>query len=154
LEKPDPEQSVAAKNEQKLIYLICDAKDRKATVPMRKFCREQGFEVAIPAFEGDANAVRQAHQALMGSCDAVVLFYGAGDEAWKRTTDNELKKMPGYRAGKQLLTTCTYLAAPMTSDKEDLIDMEEPGLINGCDGFSHTLLAELVQAMDANGELD
>ncbi len=58
------------------------------------------LEVALPAFEGDATAVREAHQQLMATCDAVMLFYGAGDEAWKRTIDNELKKMPGYRGGR------------------------------------------------------
>ena len=37
----------------------------------------------------------------------IILFYGAGDEAWKRTIDNELKKMPGYRSGKPLLASYT-----------------------------------------------
>ena len=32
----------------------------KPRVPVRKFCREQGFDVALPAFEGDASAVRKA----------------------------------------------------------------------------------------------
>lgn len=145
LEKPEPkqpeEQAVAA---DKLIYLICNAKDRKATVPVRKFYRGKGFEVAIPAFEGDATAIREAHQQLMINCDAVVLFYGAGDEAWKRTMDNELKKMPGYRGGKPLLAIYTYLADPKTSDKQDLIDMEEPNLINGLEGFSEAEMAAFV----------
>ena len=64
------------------------------------------------------------------------LFYGAGDEAWKRAIDNELKKMAGYRGGKPLPAMYTYLAEPRTSDKEDLIDMEEPGLIDGLGGFA------------------
>ena len=98
---------------------------------MRKFCKQSGFDVALPAFEGDASQVRKTNQQLLASCDAVLLFYGAGDEAWKRTIDNELKKMAGYRAGKPLLARYTYLAEPGTSDKEDLVDMEEPGLING-----------------------
>ena len=29
-----------------------------------------------------------------------MVFYGEGDEAWKRTVDYELKKMPGYRDGQ------------------------------------------------------
>ena len=139
LEKPEPKQpaeQAAAADRAKLIYLICNEKDRKATVPVRKFCRDHGFEVAIPAFEGDATAVREAHQQLLTTCDAVMLFYGAGDEAWKRTIDNELKKMPGYRGGKPLLASYTYLADPKTTDKEDLIDMEEPNLINGLEDFS------------------
>jgi TIR domain-containing protein len=154
LEKPRPElpaEQAAAADQAKLIYLICNEKDRKATVPVRKFCRGLGFEVAIPAFEGDATAVREAHQQLLANADVVILFYGAGDEAWKRTIDNELKKMPGYRSGKPLLASYTYLADPKTTDKEDLIDMEEPNLINGLGDFSETMMTAFVQAMKSSG---
>jgi len=154
LEKPEPkqpEEQAAAADRAKLIYLICDEKDRKATVPVRKFCRDQGFEVSLPAFEGDATAVREAHQQLLTTCDAVLLFYGAGEEAWKRTLDNELKKMPGYRGGKPLPASFTYLADPKTADKEDLIDMEEPNLINGIQDFSEAAMAAFVQAMKPRG---
>lgn len=154
LEKPKPElpaEQAAAADQTKLIYLICNEKDRKATVPVRKFCRGLGFEVAIPAFEGDATAVREAHQQLLANADAVILFYGTGDEAWKRTIDNELKKMPGYRSGKPLLASYTYLADPRTTDKEDLIDMEEPNLINGLGDFSDTMMTAFVQAMKSSG---
>jgi hypothetical protein len=144
LEKPEPPPPVG---QARLVYVICNEKDRKATVPIRKFCRGLGFEVAIPAFEGDAAAVREAHQQLLTNADAIILFYGAGDEAWKRTIDNELKKMAGYRSGKPLLASYTFLADPKTTDKEDLIDMEEPNLINGLGDFSDTKMAAFVEAM-------
>jgi hypothetical protein len=154
LERPEPqlpqEQASAAKR-ARLIYLICNEKDRKATVPLRKFCRGQGFEVAIPVFEGDAAAVRADHQQLLTNADAIILFYGAGDEAWKRTIDNDLKKMPGYRGGKPLLASYTYVAEPKTTDKEDLIDMEEPNLINGLGDFSDARIAPFVEAINLSG---
>ncbi len=150
-ETPKPAEQDAAAAGTKLVYLICDEKDRKATVPVRKFCKQQGVDVSLPAFEGDATEVRAANQKLMASCDAVILFYGAGDEAWKRTLDNELKKMPGYRGGKPLLASYTYLADPKTSDKEDLIDMEEPNLIDCLDGFSEDKMAAFIQAMGQIG---
>ena len=86
----------------------------------------------------------------MSTCNAVILFYGAGDEAWKRTLDNELKKMPGYRAGKPLLASFTYLADPKTGDKEDIIDMGGPGLINGFGNSSdaEVAMAEFLRAMN------
>ncbi len=153
LEKPAREQPAAppAAAGARLIYLLCDEKDRKATVPLRKFCREQGYTVALPAFEGDASAVRQANQTLLATCDAVILFYGVGDDAWKRTIDNELKKMPGYRGGKPLLASYTYLAAPRTTDKEDLLDMEEPYLIKGLEGFAEAEMATFMRAMHPGG---
>lgn len=146
-----PAEQAGAVDRARLIYLICNEKDRKATVPLRKYFRDHGCEVSLPAFEGDATVVREAHQQLMVNCDAVILFYGAGDEAWKRTIDNELKKMPSYRGGKTLLASYTYLAAPKTTDKEDLIDMEEPNLINGVENFPEAKVAALVQAMKPGG---
>jgi hypothetical protein len=145
----DPDATVES---AKLVYLLCSEKDRKATIPIRKWCTQSGLQVALPAFEGDAVQVRQVNQQLLASCDAVLLFYGAGDEAWKRTADNELKKMAGYRAGKPLLARYTYVAAPQTSDKEDLIDMAEPALINGMSGFAETALAGFIQAVNAAGK--
>jgi len=160
IEQPEPKQperdapvaKAAAGESTKLIYfIICDEKDRKASVPVRKLCKQLGFQVALPAFEGDASEVRKTNQQNLANCDAVVLFYGAGDEAWKRTIDNELKKMAGYRSGKPPPAMCTYLAEPRTSDKEDLIDMEEPGLINGLGGFEETAIAKSIQAVIAAG---
>jgi hypothetical protein len=151
LEKAEPQlppDQAAAADQAKLIYLICNEKDRKATVPVRKFCRGLGFEVAIPAFEGDATAVREAHEQLLTNADVIILFYGAGNEAWKRTIANDLKKMPGYRSGKPLLAAYTYLADPRTSDKDDLIDMEEPNLINGFGEFSDASMSAFVRAID------
>ena len=157
LEKPEPKQleaQAASGDGTKLIYLIFSEKDRKATRPVRKFLQDQGFEVAKPVFEGDASVVREANRQSMSHCDAVILFYGAGDEAWKRTQDNELKKMPGYRDGKPLLASYTYLAEPKTADKEDLIDMEDmkKPTIDGLEGFSEAAMAEFMLAMNAAGK--
>jgi hypothetical protein len=55
--------------------------------------------------------------------------------------------MSTYRGGKPLLATYTYLADPKTSDKEDLIDLEEPNLINGLEGFSEAAMAVFMQTM-------
>ena len=40
----------------------------------------------------------------------------------------------------------------VTTDKEDLIDMEEPNLINGFGDFSDAVMTAFVQAMNAAGE--
>lgn len=97
--------------------------------------------------------MREAHQQLLTNCDAVIIFYGAGEEAWKRTIDNELKKLPGYRRGKPLLANYTYLADPKTADKTDLIDMEEPNLINGLGGFSDAVMTVFMKSLNLSGEV-
>lgn len=151
IEQPEPVAVRAAGDtgavHGKLLYLICDERDRKATVPLRKFCRQLGFDVELPIFEGDAATVRKANQQLLATCDAALLFYGAGDEAWKRSVDNELTKIAGHRE-KPLVASGVFLAEPKTRDKEDLIDMEEAGLINGLDGLPEPAVTAFLRTVD------
>jgi hypothetical protein len=154
IEHADPDPSRAAVETQtsaKLVYFICDEKDRGASVPVRKLCRYMDFEIALPAFEGDASAVRPANQSNLANCDLAVVFYGAGDEAWKRTVDNELKKMAGYRGGKPRPPVLTYLAEPRTSDKQDLINVGAPRLIDGLGGFAEQAMAAALRAATGAG---
>jgi hypothetical protein len=151
LETPPPpppaaqQESTAAGS--KLVYVICDERDRKATIPLRKFLKSQGLDSNVPAFEGDAATVRQSNQDLLAACDAVIVFYGAGDEAWKRSIDAEIRKSPGYRSGKPPLAAFTYLAEPSTADKTDLVDLEEPRLLNCLQGFSEAVMSEFVTSV-------
>jgi hypothetical protein len=151
IEQPDLTQPKRDRSEgAKLVYLICDEKDRKATVAVRKLCKQLGLEVALPIFEGDASDVRNANQQLLASCDAVILYYGVGDEAWKRTIDSELKKMAAYRS-TPLPARFTYLAEPRTSDKDDLIDMAETGLIDGLGGFAGPEIIKSLRPLAGDG---
>jgi hypothetical protein len=131
----------------KLAFLICDQRDRQATIPLRKALRDAGLAVEIPAFEGDAATVRKANYELSARCDAVILFYGAGDEAWKRTVEIDLLRMKAHRDEKPLPASYLYLAPPSTDDKQELIELEEPNLINGLDGFPETELRPLLNLL-------
>ncbi len=150
LETPPPPAPVLQEPGEpgsKLVYIVCDERDRKATIPLRKFLKGQGIDSSVPAFEGDAASVRQSNQDMLAACDAVVVFYGAGDDAWKRSVDAEIRKSPGYRSGKPLLTPFTCLAEPATGDKTDLVDLEEPRLINCLQGFSDAAMTEFITAL-------
>jgi TIR domain-containing protein len=147
LEAPTPKKAEAVGPGGHTIYLLCVAADRPATIPLRRFLRQQGLDVQLPVFEGDAATVRQTHQELLARCDAVLIFYGAGDEAWKRTTETDLQKIKSSRRGKPLLNIFTYMAAPMTSHKQDCIDMGEENLIMGLETFSDAAMQPLVEAM-------
>jgi hypothetical protein len=144
---PPPPPVAATEPGSKLVYIVCDERDRKATIPLRKFLKAQGLESNIPAFEGDAATVRQSNQDLLAACDAAIIFYGAGDEAWKRSVDAEIRKSPGYRTAKPPLTPFTYLAEPSTNDKTDLVDLEEPRLVNCLAGFSDSAMTDFLKAV-------
>ena len=138
-------------NEKLMIYLICDQKDRKDTIPIRKFFRSQGYDVKLPAVKGTASEIREAEKMMLSVCDAILLFFGSAGGAWKTTKECEFKKMRAYRGNRPLLANYTYLAAPISIEKEDLIDEEEPNLINGLSGFNELLLMPFIQTVKTNG---
>lgn len=149
LEKPDPPKAepIPGAPRTPLVYLICDERDRKATIPVRKCLKAQGVEVKIPLFEGDATAVRQSNQDLLTECDAVLLFYGAGDEAWKRMVESDVRKSQAYRGDRPAPVRYTYLAEPSTDEKTELIELEEPNLVGALTGFSEPAMAPFVKEL-------
>ena len=131
------------------VYLICTEQDRKATVPLRKYLLEHNVSVAMPAFKGDAAEVRKINQQLLLNCTTVLVFYGQGEETWKRSIDTEIRKLPGWLQGRPMPATFTYLAAPMTCDKEDMIDMQEHGSIDGIDQLAESALDTIFEPVSA-----
>lgn len=131
------------------VYVVCAQRDRSATIELRKFLRHQGYQVKTPVFEGDATSVRQANEANFNAADAVILFYGEADEAWRATIQNELTRMSGLREGTHLKGSYIYLAGTESVDKIDLIEMEEDNLIDGLTGFSEAIMTDFIKAVPA-----
>jgi hypothetical protein len=115
---------------------------------LRRFLLSRGFEVEIPVFEGDAATVRQANQDLLEQCSGVLVFYGEGGEAWRRSVDGELKKFLGGRGQESQFPVYTVLVGPETEAKRDLVDLEEPNLLNCLPGFSEEAVLPFIQAFE------
>lgn len=130
-------------DENTSLYLICTEQDKKATVPLRKYLKAHNITVSMPVFKGEAAQVRTINQQLLTSSDNIMVFYGEGEEAWRRSIDTELKKLPAYLEGRTMPPIHTYLAAPKTCDKEDMIDMEEPGVVNGIESLNEIALNDV-----------
>jgi hypothetical protein len=149
LEKAELQPAKPARVEggQKLVYVIYDKSDREASIGLRRWLTSKGFEVRSPVFEGKAAIVRRANQETLALCDAAVLFYGVGDEAWKRTVQNDLRKANGYRTDRPPFLSFTYISGPATDDKRDMIELEGPNVINGLNGFSEVAAELLLNAI-------
>jgi hypothetical protein len=145
-EPAPPADAQDSGEDRKLIYLICDQRDRMNTISLRKLLKAAGYDVEIPIFEGDAATVRQANQNLMMQCSAIVVFYGEGGELWKLSVDGELRKNPGSRNGKRPIFT--YLAGPETEAKRYLVESEEANLLNCLPGFSEPAVHPFLQALE------
>lgn len=139
-------------NVQKKIYFVCDQQDRKPSVQVRRWLKEQGVEILLPMFAGDAASVRETNEAHLAACDLVLVHYGAGDEAWKAAIDSDHRKIRAYRGSKPLPPRFTYLAEPYTAHKQDMLDMDEPYLIDCMAGFQGGSMAEFLLTIANAGE--
>lgn len=107
-----------SENETKKIYLICDQNDLESIRPIENGLFDRGYEVTIPVFEGEQAELRLDHQENLLSCDAVIIYYGAGNELWLRSKTRDLLKMAGYGRTKPIKVKSVLIAGPFTTQKE------------------------------------
>jgi hypothetical protein len=137
-----------ADSERKLIYLICDVRDRRNTLALRRMLLARGFDVQIPIFEGDAATVRQANQDILAQCSGVLIYFGDGGEAWKRSVDSDLRKLLGSRRAGAKLPIRTCIAAPETEAKRELLELDQGDVLNCLEGISEQELLPFLSAME------
>ncbi len=128
------------------IYLLCDQKDLDDVIPLEDYLFEQGYDVILPVFEGDEQQVRIDHQENLKACDAVIIYYGAGNELWMRSKTRDLMKIAGYGRKKPLNTKAVYLAPPMNPRKERF-RAQGMTAINGSDGFAPELMQPFTEKL-------
>ena len=100
------------------IYLLGDQQDLEDILPLEDYLYEQGFEITLPALEGDAAQLRADHTENLLWCDALIVYYGKASELWLRTTLRDLQKITGYGRSRPLLAKAIYVSAPETPAKQ------------------------------------
>ena len=142
--EPSPDAGASAPT----IFVIFDRADLKATANLRKSLATR-FRVLKPVFtEQTAGEMRKGNEGWLASCDVVLVYYGSGSDAWKASVDSELLKAPALRGGRPFRAVFTWLAAPSTDDKDDLVDTGGPAVIDARNGESDALLAPVFDALD------
>jgi hypothetical protein len=117
------------------IYLICDQRDLDGITELEDFLYNSEFDVILPSFEGEEEELMRDHRENLKSCDAVLIYYGAGNDLWMRSITRELTKIAGYGRTSPLHVKAALLAPPKTRSKEHF---RSHGIfvINGMPGFS------------------
>jgi hypothetical protein len=129
------------------VYLICDREDLPEVTPLEEYLFGRGFNVFLPATEGDESSVREDHKANLVECDAALVYYGRGGDVWLRMKQRELQKAAGYGRARPMLAKAIYIAGPPTPAKEHVRDHE--ALVIKCfDGFSPDALAPFVERVE------
>lgn len=141
-----PVDAVAASEGPKLVYLICDPRDLDDTRPLEDLVCDSGNEILLPLFDGDQAQLRAAHLENLKICDAVIIYYGAGNYRWASSMKSDLLRLPALGRSHSLLAKAIYLASPPDKDKETFraADLE---IINGLTGFSGELFNGFIQKL-------
>lgn len=137
-----PISAAALEADVERVYLLCDQQDREATQPIEDFLFSRGLEVILPYFDEDEARTRLEHESNLKSCDAVLVYYGAGDELWLRAKLREVRKSPGFGRDKPWLARWIYVTpAP---DKQRLRTLEATVVHEPASGFAEALLQPFV----------
>lgn len=131
----------------KAVYLICDQEDLDGIMDLEDYLFDQGFNVIIPVFDGDESDVRLDHQENLKTCDACLIYYGAGNELWMRAKQRDLMKIAGYGREKPLSVSAVYMAPPANPRKERFRALNTI-VINGSAGFSDNIMSEFVEKLN------
>ena len=78
------------------VYLICERTDHDTVEPLMTFLRQLGYVVDLPLLTGDPSDIRTDHQETLAECDAVLIYHGAGSEAWLREKIRDCRKIFGW----------------------------------------------------------
>ena len=142
-EKPKPAPVATVSDGPPSVYLICDKEDLPEITPLEDYLFGRGFNVFLPAMEGDETSIREDHKANLVECDAVVVYYGRGSDVWLRMKQRELQKVAGYGRSRPL-AKAIYITGPPTPAKEHVRD-HEALVVKSFHGFSFDDLAPFVE---------
>jgi len=99
------------------VYIISDRRDEEAPAALSDYLYDQGFEVTLPVFEGDEAQVRKDHEENLSVCDAVLFYYGEGNELWLRQKLREVQKSAAFGRQKPIVIKAIYVAPPDSPSK-------------------------------------
>ncbi len=146
--KPQPAAADGDGGGPASVYLICDREDLGDIGPVGDCLFEQGFNVILPAMEGDESSIREDHKANLIECDAEMTYYGRANDIWLRMKQRELQKVAGYGRTKPLLAKAIYITGPRTPSKEHVRD-HEALVIKNFDSFSPDCLRPFLEKLSA-----
>jgi hypothetical protein len=68
-------------------------------------------------FEGDEAQIRKDHEENLSICDAVLFYYGEGNELWLRQKLREVQKSAAFGRKKPILLKAIYVGPPDSPSK-------------------------------------
>lgn len=131
------------------VYLICDRQDVESISPLEDYLFNQGYEVCLPAFEGDEAQVREDHKENLLVCDACIIYYGKATDFWLRAKLRDLSKIAGYGRATPIPVKAIYVCGPETDQKQRFRTHEADPVIKNFAEFSPDALQPLLAPIES-----
>ncbi|HEV7473457.1 MAG TPA: toll/interleukin-1 receptor domain-containing protein, partial [Pyrinomonadaceae bacterium] len=138
---------VAAKAERSVatprkIYLIFDKRDFDGILPLNDYLKEKNYDVLLPLIDDegadDAEGF-ETHKDNLAQCDAILIYYGNGNQVWFDYKRRDVKKMVGLDRKSLLAAEAVYVTSPKTAHKQ-LFSSPETLVIKNFEDFSPAAL--------------
>lgn len=131
------------------VYMICDPADFAAMEPLSDFLYNRGLETIVPPTQGDQQALDEDHIQSLLVCDAVLIYWGAGNDFWLRKKLRDLQKIAGYGRTEKFRARAVYVAPPGNTAK-DRFRTHEAAVLRPS-GQVEDDLASFVRAVEGGG---
>lgn len=139
--------AVASKDDPATIYIICDKIDLASSQleDLKNFLLDGGYEPVLPAENTFSDPSLTKHLHNLQSCDAFLIFYGAGSADWFADKLDDYRQ---YLRGRSLpvLAKGVYVALPETAQKITL-RTNEAMVLRASSQFSATDIDPFVQRL-------
>ncbi|MFM2376634.1 MAG: hypothetical protein RLZZ165_1731 [Bacteroidota bacterium] len=118
------------------IYLLHQEADKDGVRELRKFFKDitlknKPVKLMLPIFDGDAKTIREMQEQQLVECDAVMIYWDNGSQAWVESSLNEVRKSPAIGRTKPFdHPQLVYLTGKKSSAKEDWVLDAEDGLLD------------------------
>jgi hypothetical protein len=131
------------------VYLIYDSRDMAAVAPIEEYLFDRGYEIISSLGEGEGAQSAKYHRENLLNCDAVLIYYGNGNQLWLRSRLWDLQKVKGWGRTTPMSATAVYLGLPNNQEKTRF-KTREALVLNGQDLDPATALQPFVAQIESS----
>ena len=142
-----PERAAPAGEKRIRVYLICEQRDFEVIRPIQEHLAKYRIAVDLPLREGDQTEMRQDHEATLQDCDGVLIYHGAGSEAWLREKVRDLRRARGLGRKQPFIPQGIYVG-PESTDAKKTYSNDELMVVRNFGPFSPDLLHPFLAATE------